>query len=509
MRLAMLRTFGLLLVLFSAACSSLPDNATDVPTGEATTPAQVGVPEATTPPAPIEPTSTPIDNPAPIAPIATSIPPPAPIQSSPTSPAEPTSAAPLESSATATALVASPTATMPPPGSSLRIEQWGYSQAEAYAEVSWGFLISNQDRTNAMFDTAYVLTFLNETGETVKVDEGYIDVLLPGVEIGVGGSTFLAEGAIARSMRVDVRPGRLEPLSITPTIAVDDVAYFERSQFPIATGAISADFDLPLLDLRVYAVGFGRDGEIIGGGNTYLPFVSPDDPVGVEVSISSVGQPSRIELYPVITASTIHADTLAREGDESSAVAVVDQGWSVVAGSGEIGWGFILHNESDDLAVEPVLYQVTAWSADGTVLATNASYLAVLLPDEELGVGGSFFAPEGEKPARVDVQALGRSVAPIEVEAGVLATSEVRYVPDSFTPRVAGQVTNNLDLDLDSVAVFAIAYDANDAIIGGGLAYVDSVPAQGAAPVEVALAVGSEPKRVVLFATVSSASQLP
>ncbi|MCO5177957.1 MAG: hypothetical protein M9890_13450, partial [Thermomicrobiales bacterium] len=465
-----------------------------------------GAPESTPPPAPIEPTVTPSDNPAPAG---TSTPTPEPIEPSPTAPAEPTDVALPEASATATSAPADPTATLPPPGGTLRVEQWGYSQAEAYAEVSWGFLISNQDRTNAMFDTAYVLTFLDETGETVKVDEGYIDVLLPGAEIGVGGSTFLAEGAIARSMRVDVRPGRLEPLSIAPEIAVDDVAYFERSQFPIATGAVSTDFDLPLLDLRVYAVGFGRDGEIIGGGNTYLPFVQPDDPVGVEVSISSVGQPARIELYPVITASTIHADTLAREGNEPAEVSVIDQGWSVVAGSGEIGWGFVLQNERDDLAAEPVLYQVTAWSTDGAVLATNASYLAVLLPGEDLGVGGSFFAPEGEKPARVDVQALGRSVTTLLAEAGDLATTDVRYVPDSFTPRVAGQVVNGLDVDLNSVAVFAIAYDADDVIIGGGLAYVDVVPAQSEAPVEVAVAVGSEPKRVVLYATVSSASQLP
>lgn len=421
----------------------------------------------------------------------------------------PTAAPDPQPTATPAEVAPTPTPTLPSTPGSLRVEQWGYSQAEAYAEVTWGVLISNQHQSSAVLDTAYALTFLDESGETIEIDEGYIDIILPGARIGIGGSTFLPEGAIARSMRVDVLPGYLAEPSLDATITITDVTYVERSLFPIATGSVSLSFDRPLTDVEVYAVGFDRDGEIIGGGKSHLPFILPDEPVGVEVSISSVGYPARVELYPLITAATVHADEMARLDPVEPAVTVVDQGWGVVAASGEVGWAFLLHNPSDALAVEPVLYQVTAWAADGTVLATNPSSVAILLPGERLGVAGSVFVPAGADPDHVDVQVLGRSSHEIGTAAGFLTIDDVQLVPDALTPRATGVVISTLDSDLGPVTVFAVGYDADDAIIGGGVAFIEALPARGKAPVEVALALGGDPVRVELYATASSPSQIP
>lgn len=503
MRHSLLCAILLLVATSLAACSSQGGGSATEPPVAVTTPTagSEAVPSATAPPA--EATATPAER-------ATETPDlPAPTSVVVPTAAVPTFVAAPEPTAVADESEPTPTSTPPAPAGSLRIEQWGYSQAEAYTEVSWGFLVSNQDRASAVLDTAFVLTFVDDTGEKIKSDEGYIDFIMPGDEIGIGGSTFLPEGAIARSMRVDLRPGHLATPPIQPAIAIEDVTWFERSLFPIATGVASVDFDRPIEDIEVYAVGFDRNDAIIGGGNAYLPFILPGQPVGVEVSIPSVGQPARIELYPVMTSATVHADEVARLSDDESSVTVDEQGWGIAADSGEIGWGFLLHNPSDMLAVEPVLYQVTAWAADGSVLATNASYVSVLLPGERLGVGGSVFAPEGSVPDRVDVQVLGRSYSQLDVAGDVLDVGDVQLLPDSFTPRASGVVINGLDVDLSSVQVFAVGYDADGAIIGGGLAFIDVLPASGEAPVEVALAVGGQPARVELFATLSSTSQIP
>ena len=503
MRHSLLCAILLLVATSLAACSSQDGGSATQPPGAVTTPtaSSEAVAGATAPPA--EATAIPAEP-------ATET----PGLSAPTSVAIPTAVVPTfvagpDPTAITSETEPTPTATLPAPAGSLRVEQWGYSQAEAYTEVSWGFLVSNQDRASAVLDTAYVLTFVDDTGETIKADEGYIDFIMPGDEIGIGGSTFLPEGAIARSMRVDLRPGHLATPPIQPAIVIENVTWFERSLFPIVTGVASVEFDRPVEDIEVYAVGFDRNDAIIGGGNAYLPFILPDQSVGVEVSIPSVGQPARIELYPVMTSATVHADEVARLDQAQSAVAVDEQGWGIAAASGEIGWGFLLHNPNDTLAVEPVLYQVTAWATDGTVLATNASYVSVLLPGERLGVGGSVFAPDGIVPDRVDVQVLGRSYSEVNAAAGILAVGDVQLLPDTFTPRASGVVSNGLDVDLSSVEVFAVGYDADDAIIGGGLAFIDVLPARGEAPVEVALAVGGQPARVELFATLSSTSQIP
>lgn len=501
MRHSLLCAILLFLMISPAACSSEGGSVATQMVGGTNTPTSGGSATASVAPSvAVTATTGPSDDMTPAVPTPTRF-----VASTPL----PTFVAAPEPTATTTEPAPSPTATLPPAGGPLRVEQWGYSQAEAYTEVSWGFLVSNQDRTSAVLDTAYVVTFMDDAGATIKVDEGYVDIILPGVEIGIGGSTFLPQDAIARSMRVDLRSGRAATLPIQPEIIVDDVTYFDRSLFPIATGVASVRFDRPVENIEIYAVGFDRNDEIIGGGYAYLPFVLPDQPTGVEVSIPSVGQPYRIELYPVITSATIHADEVARLNDDEPVVAVDEQGWGIVASSGEIGWGFLLHNPDARQAVEPVRYQVTAWAADGTVLATNAAEVAALLPGERLGIGGSVFAPDGTIPDRVDVQVLGRSLSDVNLDAGLLRVGDVQLVSDRFTPRASAIVTNELDVDLAGVEVFAVGYDADDRIIGGGFASIEMLDARGQAPVEVALAVGGEPARVELFATLSSTSQIP
>ena len=165
MRQSLLRAILLLCTVLLVACGThAGDSATRLPgagmptagseavAGTKTPPTgatKVGSTDATGVPAPPQPTG--------IAISATSV---------------PTAISGPEGTGTLTA--PAPTSTLPPATGSLRIRQWGYSQSEAYTEVSWGFLISNQDRASAVLDTAYVLTFVDDTGQTIKVDEGYI-----------------------------------------------------------------------------------------------------------------------------------------------------------------------------------------------------------------------------------------------------------------------------------------------------------------------------------------------
>lgn len=514
MRHSRLCAILLLCAVTIAACSE-PEGG-DVPqppaAGSSPTTAGEALPSPTSPPAAATATA-PRPEPEPPTPTTSDDPAETPAVV-PTTAVIPTAAAPTPDSgptptAPAAGVTPTPTATLPPAPGSLRIEQWGYSQSEAYAEVSWGILISNQDRVNAVLDTAYVLTFMDEAGEAIETDDGYVDIILPGAEIGVGGSTFLPEGAIARSMRVDLRPGYRSDPPIEPQIAIDDVAIFQRARFATATGAAQLRFDRPVEDIDVYAVAFNQEGEIIGGGNTHLPFLLPGEATGVEVSVPSVGQPARVELYPLITGASLHADQLARLDPPEETVAVVDDGFGHVATSGEVGWAFVVENADATLAFEPVSYQVTAWGEGETVLATNVASVALLLPGERLGVAGSVFVPPGHEPERVDVQVLARSSREASTAAGFLTVDETSLAPDPYTPRATGVVSNDLDADLEAISVFAVGYDAGGAIIGGGVAFIDLVPARGETPVEVALAVDGEPARVELYATSSPASQIP
>jgi hypothetical protein len=53
--------------------------------------------------------------------------------------------------------------------------------------------------------------------------------------------------------------------------------------------------------LRVSAIVYNEAGDIIGGGFTYLDFAPANDKTAVEVSITCIGTPAKIELYATVS----------------------------------------------------------------------------------------------------------------------------------------------------------------------------------------------------------------
>jgi hypothetical protein len=79
---------------------------------------------------------------------------------------------------------------------------------------------------------------------------------------------------------------------------------------------------------------------------------------------------------------------------------------------------------------------------------------------------------------------------------------------DPRFPKVHGRIVNPADRDLTQVKVAAVLYDEADAIVGGGMTYVEFVPAQGKAAVSVRVrGVPGGAVRAMLSATVTSLSE--
>lgn len=171
-----------------------------------------------------------------------------------------------------------------------------------------------------------------------------------------------------------------------------------------------------------------------------------------------------------------------------------------------LGVAFIVENPNAGLAIENVPYQIAAYDAAGTVLETSSGTVRIVYPGQRFGVAVRLVLPEEARAARTDVQlAAGRFVA--SSEGPGLSADTVTYRPDRFFPKVTGVIRNSYPQTVTNVEVYAVGFDASGTPIGGGSTWVQFVPANGQAAVEIFVTFGVKPARVELFPTLTSISQ--
>ncbi|MBX5444564.1 hypothetical protein [Sphaerobacter sp.] len=216
---------------------------------------------------------------------------------------------------------------------------------------------------------------------------------------------------------------------------------------------------------------------------------------------------------PTPTATVAPSPTTAPKPTTAPAPTPAPQALAILAkgfGQGEYrsaSYAFIVENPNSGLAVEDSQYQVAVYDANGTVIETDSGYITILFPGEKLGIASSLFLPDGTEIDRLDVQVKPGRFEPFD-QRPEFATENVNYVPDDYFPKVTGIVKSPYQKDLENIRVAAIAYDEAGNIIGGGFTYLDFVPANGQAAVDVSITTSGVPAKVELYATLSGLTLL-
>ena len=247
---------------------------------------------------------------------------------------------------------------------------------------------------------------------------------------------------------------------------------------------------------------YNEAGEIVGGGFSYLNFILADRTTGLRVSVTSSGDVATAELYASVSGLTFLGDE--EELPEGAVdIAIVKQGFG--QDDREIGFGMLVENPNDAFSVESSQYHVTAFAEDGHVLMTEGGYITVLLPNQTLGVGGNMFVSDGMTVARVEIEVKGGDFEKSDAIPHFSAEN-IAYKADAYYPKVTGQIVSPYTKDITNVRVSTIAYNEAEEIIGGGFTYLDFVPAEGKAAVEVSITCAGTPAVTELYAAVSSLS---
>ena len=161
---------------------------------------------------------------------------------------------------------------------------------------------------------------------------------------------------------------------------------------------------------------------------------------------------------------------------------------------------FIVENPNQNVAFEGSRYQVAIYDEEGTVLGTAFGWITILFPMERLGVVAFTTVPSTRDVAELDVQIYpGRSVE-TELTKNPVTAEGATYIPRGFIPKVTGTINNPMARSVTNLWIYAVAYDEEDRIVGGGVnRFVNFVPAKGQTGVEVEVASRGAPAKVELY----------
>ena len=390
-----------------------------------------------------------------------------------------------------------------PVAESIRLVAQGFGQQDQ--EIGYAFIIENPNTQIAFENSQYQIAAYDDSGAVVETDSGFIELILPGQKLGISGNVFVSEGVKVSKIDVQMKTGEPVSTDLKTTFAVDKIMYFPDKYFSKITAVVSNPFNIDLTNLFVSAVTYNDAGDIIGGGFTFVNFIPANGNTGVQVTTTSSGTVSKVELYPIVSGLTLLTQEYEKLPEGADNLILEKQGFG--QNDIEIGYGFLVKNPNNNFSVESTMYRVTAFDSDGNVLSTDEGFINILLPNQLMGIGKSLFVNDGQTVSNAVIQIKSGEYKAAS-EMPTFSFENVSYQPDDYFPAVTGLVINPYTKDITQLVIYALAYDEEDNIIGGGFTFLDFVPASGKSAVEVNITSSKPPTRVDLFGTLSSLSEI-
>lgn len=176
----------------------------------------------------------------------------------------------------------------------------------------------------------------------------------------------------------------------------------------------------------------------------------------------------------VVTAEPEPSSSMTVTTDESGeAEVVIDKaGFAYKGEYDEVGYGLVLENTSSLDAVG-VQVSVNFMDKGGTILTTEDSTINVIPAGGTYYLGGQTYTEDG-KPKKMEAFVDIDSSEPAQY--ALPDVSQVRIVRDDWGDiSVKGQVKNNLDDSLSSIATIScVVFDKSGKVVGGGFTFLDS-----------------------------------
>ena len=191
----------------------------------------------------------------------------------------------------------------------LKIEKHGFGQDER--DLAYAFVLTNPNPERAVEDSQYQIAAYDKEGTVVDTDSGYIQVIFPGETVGIAGTMFLDEGVTVAKLDVQILEGDPVETDPIPSFGAESIVYTPGEYSDSVSGIIVNPFEIPLQGLVISGVLYDADGEIIGGGFTYMNFILASDSTGVEFTVTSAqgAEVDSVEVYAMVSGWTLVMDS--------------------------------------------------------------------------------------------------------------------------------------------------------------------------------------------------------
>ncbi|HZQ34574.1 MAG TPA: FxLYD domain-containing protein [Dehalococcoidia bacterium] len=410
---------------------------------------------------------------------------------------------PAAASLFSTASAATPT---PAPPQSPRVVAQGMGQQGH--TLSYAFVVENPSTGVALENIPYRATFYNAAGAAAHTDFGIVQLVPPGQQIGQAQIiTLIHEGAIDH-VEVALQQGRAVPTRPLPEFTADQLSYTPGQSLGTIGGIVHNPAAVAFSHVLVSAIAYDAADRIIGGGFTVLPLLPPAGQARVHAQVLTAAPPDHERLFVELRDPGDFAAASATPAQAD--LTIVAQGFGQGSGTeqGTVGYGIIVQNGSTSLEYDGVGYQAVFYDANGIVIASEADELERILPGERLGVAQRRVLAQGGTAARMEVKLLPGKAQPATATAGLVGGGAT-YGPHRGVYSVVGTIRNAGSQDIKAPQVFALAYDAQGRIIGGGATIGDLVPAGREAEVEIFITSAGAPARIELFGSTSPLTAHP
>ena len=395
-----------------------------------------------------------------------------------------------------------PIVTPVPAALPLELIDFGFGQSEDY--MGFGFLVKNPNTDFTITDSEYTLLAYDANNVVVDSYPGWIDYLGPGQTLGIGNDYYIEGGIIIDHIEVKLEDGTPEKADSLPQCEIRGT-YYTHGEYLSRVLGEAFNPTMEIFDPQtIYALLYDDAGKIVGGGYTYLDFVPAMESTGFYVLVHGSSTATRAEVYPAIY-------SLSGWGDKENMPQDAKGLEMVKLGSASdeyaTSYAFTVNNPNAAYDLKSSRFIVTAYGADGLVVDVTSGYLDYVLAGQKTGIAGSFYTYDSPAIDTVKVQ-----IANGDYEQAAnppwFTTSGIEYKETSYSSEVDAVVTNHFAKDAENLTVYAVLYNANGDIIGGGYNTLTLVPANGDAMIDIPVTASEYPTSAEVFASIWDFSDL-
>jgi hypothetical protein len=389
----------------------------------------------------------------------------------------------------------------PTPSPLLTVSKTGFTQIDRV--VWYAFIIKNVSPDMAAENISYKVIVSDQNGSALATDKASIGLLMPNQELGFVGSVKLKKDQVMVKLDISQTGADFTKTESLPTITIDPATVYSDETGNFAVSLVTNPFNHKLVNLKIYAVAYNANGDIIGGAVNTMAVLLAKSSGGVRLMLNRTADVARVDLYAEL--SDLAAANPDYENPPSSDLVVQDYGFGQM--QDRASFGILFKNPSSTEFLQGSRFHMTAYSADGKVVAAANGSLPVLLPGETFGMGGRFRVVPGTSIDHLDFQVLTGDYLTGDPQL------KFQFEGVAFVPGAPGKVIGTLvnpyaNLKFKNLAVYALARDASGKIVGGGMTNVNPVEAASKVPVEVVMLTSAAVTSVEMFTFVPALDDL-